>query len=125
MRLLHLVGVTDDVDELWCAGSQGPQGLTADDRLRAAAADPSAEAAVGGDDGAITRTRRGRRLDAHDGREHAWRARGLVLPQQVEDFVAYSFTPAARSAAQTLSEVTGMSILRTPYGERASMTALT
>jgi hypothetical protein len=48
-----------------------------------------------------------------------------VLTQKLQYVVAYSVTPLDRKAAQTLSEVTGMSMLVIPYGDRASMTALT
>src|SRR3989442_882366 len=37
----------------------------------------------------------------------------------------HSVTPFDRRAAQTLSEVTGMSMLVIPYGDSASITALT
>src|SRR5712691_311808 len=123
-RLLDLIA-TDDVNELGRAFGQRAQRLAAHDRLRAAAADPAAQAAVGGDDRLVAGPGGGWRLDAHDRRQHARYAVGRVLPKQLQNVVGYSVTPFDRRAAQTLSEVTGMSMLVIPYGERASITALT
>ena len=123
-RLFHLVA-SHDVDQLRRAFGQRPQGLAAHDGLRAAAADPPSQAAVGGDHGLVAGMRGGRRLAAHDRSKRARGARGLVLLQQIEYVVGYSVTPPALNAAQTLSDVTGMSMLVTPYGESASMTAFT
>ena len=114
-----------DLDQLRRALGQGAQSLAPHDRLRAASPDPPAQPAVGGDDRLVPRARRGRRLDAHDCGQRARRAVGRVLTQQLQYVVGYSVTPFERSAAQTLSEVTGMSMLVMPYGESASITAFT
>ena len=123
-RLLDL-GRRHDPHQLRHALGQGSQRLAADDRLRAAAADPAAQAAVGRDDRLVPRPRGGGRLAAHHSRQHARRAVGRVLAEQLQYVVGYSVTPFERSAAHTLSEVTGMSMLVMPYGESASITALT
>ena len=101
------------------------QRLAPHDRLGAAASDPSAQPAVGGDDRLVAGPRGGRRLAPNDRGQHARRAGRGELAELVEDVVRYSLTPAARSAAQTLSGVTGMSMFFTPYGDSASITAFT
>src|SRR5258708_13572194 len=88
-------------------------------------ADPATQPAVAGDHRLVTGTRGGRRLAAHDSRQHAWRAGRRVFVKQLDYLVCYSVTPFERSAAQTLSEVTGMSMFVIPYGGSASITALT
>src|SRR5260370_401538 len=100
-------------------GRGGPGGeawvrLAHHDRLRAAAADPAAEAPVGSDDRLVAGPRRCRRLAADDGRQRAWRPVGRVFPKQIQNFVGYSVTPFDLRAAQTLSDVTGMSMLVMP-----------
>jgi hypothetical protein len=45
--------------------------------------------------------------------------------EQLEYVGGYSVTPLDRRAAHTLSEVTGMSMFVMPYGDKASITALT
>jgi hypothetical protein len=68
---------------------------------------------------------RGWRFGAHDSGQHAGRAVRLEVPQQVGQVVFYSVTPFDLNAAQTLSGPIGMSMLVMPYGDSASMTALT
>ncbi len=123
-RLLHLVAA-DDVNELRRSLGQRPQGLSSHHRLRAAAADPAAQPSVGRDERLVTGPRGSGRLGTHDRRQRARRAVGRVLPEQVEDVAGYSVTPLDRSAAHTLSGPIGMSMLVMPYGDRASITALT
>src|SRR5487761_96517 len=122
--LLDLLG-GHDLDELGRALGKGAESLAPNDRLGAAPSDPTAQAAIRGDDRLVPGSRRGRRLDAHDSRERAWNAISRVLTQQLQYVVAYSVTPFERNAAHTLSDVTGMSMLVIPYGESASITALT
>src|SRR5712691_2445734 len=114
-----------DLDELRGALGKGSQSLAPDDRFRTASTDPAPQPAVGGDDRLVPRAGRGRRFDTHDGGQHARCAIGSILTQQLQYVVRYSATPLDRSAAPTLSEVTGMSMLVMPYGDRASITALT
>src|ERR1700687_1546798 len=101
------------------------QRLAADRRLGAAAPDPAGQRAVLGDHGLVPGACGGGRLAAHDGGQHARRPVGCVLAQQVDELGVYSVTPFERRAAQTLSGPIGMSMLVIPYGESASMTALT
>ena len=103
-----------DLDQAWRPLSEGAQGLPPDQRLRAAAADPAAQPAVGRDHRLVAWLGgRGRLAPDHRG-QHAGRAGGGVVGQQPEQVVGYSVTPLARRAAQTLSEVTGMSMLVMP-----------
>src|SRR5580700_11303903 len=99
--------------------------LATHERLGAAAADPAVQLAVIGDHGLVAGMRRRRRFRAHHSRECARTARRGGLGQQDEQAVVYSVTPLLRSAAHTLSDVTGMSMLVMPRCDSASMTALT
>src|SRR6266853_3937045 len=98
--LLHL-RVADDAHQARRALVERAQRLAPHHRLRAAAPDPSAQPAVGGNDRLVAGPRGGRRLAANDSGQHAWRAGRGELAKLVEDVVRYSFTPAARRAAQT------------------------
>ena len=82
-RVLDLVP-SDYVYELGRAFGQRAQCLPPHHGLGAAAADPPAQTSVSGDHRLVAGLRRGRRPAANDRRERAWRARGLVLTQQVE-----------------------------------------
>ncbi len=122
--LLDLIAA-HDVNELRRAVSQRTQRLPPHHRLRAAAANPAAEPSVGRDHRLVAGPRRGGRLGADDSRQRTRDAASLEFADQVEDFVGYSVTPFDRKAAQTLSGPMGMSMLVIPYGDSASMTALT
>src|SRR6266550_3540091 len=118
-ELALLAGLPDlfgshDPYELRDALGKGAQGLAPDDWLRAASPDPPAQAAVSRDDRLVARASRGGRFDPHDGSQHTGRAICRVLTQQLQYVVRYSVTPLERSAAHTLSEVTGMSMLVMP-----------
>src|SRR5207344_3585057 len=86
-------------------------------------ADPAGERAVRGDDRMVSSPRRGRALDPDDCRERE-RPSLCGEPAGLDEHV-HSARPASWSAAQTLSEVTGISRFRTPAWASASTTAFT
>ena len=119
------VGVRTDAHQPRQAIAHCHERFAADERVRAAAADPSVQLAVGGDHGLVAGMRRRRRLRANHGCECARTPRRGVLGEQVHQSVVYSVTPLLRSAAHTLLEVIGMSMLVMPRCDSASITALT
>ncbi len=87
--------------------------LADDRRLRARAADPAGEPPVGRDDRAVALLGRRRTLDLDDGRERVRLSRLRELSRLDDDVRrVHSARPASWSAAQTFSEVTGISRLR-------------
>src|SRR5260370_4105751 len=103
-----------DRDQLRGSFGKRAQGLAPHDRLRAASSDPTPQPSVRRDDRLVSRPGRGWRFDAHHGGQHARRAIGSVLTQQLQCVVGYSGTPLALRAAHTLAEGTGMSMLVMP-----------
>src|SRR5262249_59987582 len=91
--------------------------------LRAGAADPAVQLAVSRDERAVAHACRGGSLDADDSRERKRRPLGSQTAGLDER--VHSARPTSFSACQTLSGVSGMSMLRTPACASASITALT
>src|SRR5262249_49583581 len=118
-------GVGHDPNQARRALRKGLQRLAPHERLRTAAPYPSPQPAIGGDHCLVARPCRGGRVAADDRGQHAGRAGRGQLGQERDRVVRYSVTPLDLSAAQTLSEVTGMSMFVIPYGASASITALT
>src|ERR1700683_4110406 len=122
---LERLGVGTDAHQSWQPVTHGNECLATHEWFRAAAADPAVQLPVVGDHSLVAGMRRGRRLRAHHGRVRARAPRSSVFGEQSEEAVVYSVTPLLRSAAHTLSDVIGMSMLVIPRCESASMTAFT
>src|SRR5262249_10520056 len=91
--------------------------------LGARAADPAVQLATFCHHRPVADTRRRPPLDAHYGRE---RERCSLVRQAAGfDEDVHSARPTSSSAPQTLSDVSGMSMFRTPAWASASMTAFT
>ena len=132
-----------DAQQARLAVGQGSQRLADDDRLRATAADPALDAAVGVDDAVRPRPGRGGPPHGHDRGHDEGPPRGRELRRPTIDAGlaagplaagalavypcvgrAYDATPFSLRMAQILGGVMGMSMLRTPRCHRASTTAL-
>src|SRR6185295_2438092 len=95
-------------------------------RLRARAADPAVDGTVARHESPIATTCGRRPAHVDDGRERERLSRRGELARADEHIDgAHSASPTSFSAAQTLSEVTGISRFRTPAWARASTTAFT
>src|SRR5207247_8889969 len=88
---------------------------------------PTGQRAVRGHEPAVAPLGRRGTLDADDGGQDVRLPLGREPSRLDQDVLGahHSARPASTSACQTLSEVTGMSMLRTPAWASASTTALT
>src|SRR5436309_5251404 len=95
--------------------------------LRACAAQPAPDPAVGGDQRGRAFLARGRGPPPHHGGQDERLSALRQLSSELEDLGSHVFfePPAAWIASHTLADVSGMSMLRTPSGHSASMTAFT
>jgi hypothetical protein len=103
--------------------SEGVQRHSHDLGLSAGPPDPAVQLAIPRDERTVADAGRGRPLDSDDRRER--KRRPFLRETAGFDEDVHSARPASFSAVQTLSEVTGISMLRTPTWARASMTAFT
>jgi hypothetical protein len=103
-----------DPDQAGDAMAHGSERLAADHGFRTTASHPASEPAVRGDDGLVPWPRGGGRITAHHRDERARTARGGKLCEQRNEVLGYWLDPLDRSASQTLSEVTGMSMFVIP-----------
>src|SRR5262249_43454938 len=100
------------------------QGLADHRGLGTRPSHPADERAVRADQRPVAPPGRGWPAHRDHGREHVLPPR-LAEPAGLDQDIVHSVSPASASACQTLSGLSGMSMLRTPACQRPSITAFT